>query len=406
VKCRTDDLAVFGGPPLFTSPRPIGQLHCPGTEEFLETVKEAFSRRHLTNDGPLMRRLERRLARFHGVVHCIALANAGLGITMLMQLFSGGRRGEVIMPAFSYRGLPHFAQWAGQTPRFCDVDRLSHALDPRSVESSLSERTTSVLSVCNFNDPGDVDELCRVARARGVPIFLDSVYAVGSTYRGKMMGPFADAEVYSLHATKLLNGFEGGYVTTDDNQLAEKLRWQRNFTLPGLTPSVPDAQRIVGVNAKLNEMHAAMALLSLERVESIIARNREIFEAYRQGIAAVEGLSLVPYGEREKRNYQMAVLETGPGWALTRDQTVALLRAEGAAISGYYSPALHRSEHCPPGVEVPELPAAEELSGKFVQLPVGEMVNKDDVRRICQLLSFVGDDGAAVAGRMRRGGAP
>lgn len=367
-------------------------------------LKEAFDARHLTNNGPMVSKLEQKLAHFHGAAHCIAVANAGLGITMLMQLFANGRRGEVIMPAFSYRGLPHFAQWAGQLPRFCDVDRIKHSLDPNAVDYAITEQTTSILAVCNFNDPGDIEGLCSVARYHNVPIFFDSVYAVGSTYKGRILGSFGDAEVYSLHATKLLNGFEGGYITTDNDDLARILRWQRGSALPELRPQIAHFEHVVGLNCKLNEMHAAMALFAIDSLERIVTQNYARFKAYQSGLDLVDGLALVPYVENERANYQMAVMEVGSDWPLTRNQTVALLRAEGAAITGYYSPPLHLSEHCPTGMEVPSLPVAEELAEKFVQLPVGEFTKEDDIQQICQLLSFVGECGPAVAKRINQRG--
>ncbi len=404
MKTHIEELGIFGGPPLFTSPRPIGQLYAPEVDDYLATLKEAFDAHHLTNDGPIVRKLERKLAQFHGTAHCVAVANAGLGITMLMQLFANGRRGEVIMPAFSFRGLPHFAQWAGQLPRFCDVDRTKHTLDANAVDSAISEQTTSILAVCNFNDPGDIEALCSVARYHNVPIFLDSVYAVGSTYQGRILGSFANAEVFSLHATKLLNGFEGGYITTDDDDLAKKIRWQRNFAPPGSCPQMADTEHVIGLNTNLNEMHAAMAFLTIDKLKSIVARNYARYKAYQTGLAFVDGLTLVPYAEGERMNHQLVVMEVESDWPLTRDQTVALLRAEGAAITAYYSPPLHLSEHCPTEMEVPRLPIAEELAEKFVQLPVGELTKVEDIRRICQFLFFIGECGPAVAERLNQRG--
>jgi len=401
-KSRIDDLAVFGGPPLFTTPRPIGQLDAPQVGLYLATLKEAYDARHLTNDGPIVVKLERKLAELHGARHCIAVANAGLGLTMLMQIFSQGRHGEVVIPAFSYRGLPHFCQWAGQTPRFCDVDPHTHFLDPTALEATLGPQTTSVLAVCNFNDPGDIDGVCEVGRRHDVPVFLDSVYAAGTTYGGRMLGSFAHAEVFSLHATKLLNGFEGGYITTNNDDLARLLQWQRNFSLPGLRPDIAGTATVLGLNAKLNELHAALAILSADRLDAIIARNRARFEVYRDRLITVPGLELMPYAQGERVNYQMAVAEVGKEWPLTRDKTVALLRAEGAAISAYYSPPLHRSEHCPASVMPPALPVAEVLAEKFVQLPVGELVSLMDVEKICALLSFVAEHGKEMTERFER----
>lgn len=401
LKCTLQELALFGGSPLFTTPKTIGQLAAPDVEAFLRTFRESYDARYLSNDGPLVRRLEQRLATLHGTRHCIALANAGLGITMLIQHFAAGRSGEVIIPAFSYRGLPHFIQWAGQMPRFCDVDRTTHGLDPVALDAAIDDRTTAILAVANFNHPGDIDGLCTVAQRHGVPLFIDSVYAVGASYRHRLLGSFSAAEVYSLHATKLLNGFEGGYVTTNDDEIAEILKSQRNFLLTPIKLRRPEnLSHLVGCNAKLNEMHAAMALLAIDGMEATIERNRARFMRYRERLEGLRGIDLVPYAAGERANYQMAVIGIEQGWSLSRDQTVALLRSEGVGINPYYSPPLHRSDHCPPGLEVPPMPVSEELAAKYVQLPVGELVTLDDIDQLCAVLALAAREGAAVARRL------
>jgi dTDP-4-amino-4,6-dideoxygalactose transaminase len=269
-----------------------------------------------------------------------------------------------------------------------------------SVEKSINEHTTSILGVCNFNDPGDIDGLTRIARQNDIPVFLDSVYAVGSTYKGNNLGGYTDAEVYSLHATKLLNGFEGGYITTNDDELAEKLIWQRNFSESSLKPEIDIANHIYGLNAELNEIHAAMALLSINAIDEIIDNNFMRFEAYRENLEDIKGLTLLPYTKNQKVNYQMAVVEVDDKWPLNRDQMVTLLRAEGCGISTYYSPPLHMSEHCPPGLDVPELPNAEKLAKIFFQLPVGELVSTQDIENICQLFVMIETEGDVIKHRM------
>jgi dTDP-4-amino-4,6-dideoxygalactose transaminase len=398
-----EDIALFGGARLFTSHKPIGQLDCPPVETYLALLRKAFDARWLSNGGALSRELEIRLAKYHNVAHCVAVANAACGLIMLMRSLGRKPGGEVVMPAFSYRGLPHFARWAGHMPRFCEVNAATHTLEPESVARAIGPDTALILAVGNFNSVGDVEGLCSVAADADVPIIFDSVYAMASTYRGTPVGRFGAAEVFSLHATKLLNGFEGGYVTTNDDRVADLMRWQRNFALPGLRPEAAKGSLpILGINAKLNELHAGMALASLDRIEQIIAGDRARFEAYQEEFRGLRGLTLVPYPDAsvEKSNYQMAVAEVGPQWPLTRDQTVQLLRAEGAQISGYYSPALHQSEHCPAGLKVEPLPVTESLATRFFQLPVGELVSIADIHSLGDLLCFVAEHGEGIRERM------
>lgn len=399
-KTGIDDLALFGGARLFATPRPIGQLAAPDVEDYLALVRQAFEAGQLSGHGRLEQQLEVELANYHGVRHCIALANAALGLMMLAKIFAKGRPGEVIMPAFSFRGLPHFVQWADQMPRFCDVDRHSHTLDLGSVASAINERTTSIMAVCNFNSPGDIDGLCQLAKAHDLPLFFDSVYAVGCTYRGKKLGGFGAAEVYSLHATKLLNGFEGGYITTDDDELAKVLSLLRNGTASGTELSGAP------LNARLNELHAAMALLSLQQIDAIIEGNRKRYDAYQRVIVKAHGLSLVPYPDalHEQSNYEMAVLEIDNTFPLSRNQLMHLVRAEGLAIGPYYSPALHQSEHCPAGIKVEPLPVTEWLADRYLQLPVGELVTLADIDCIGELLGFIAQHGVAIAECLRERG--
>ena len=204
----------------------------------------------------------------------------------------------------------------------------------------------------------------------------------------------------------MLNGFEGGYVTTDDDALASKLRWARNFSLPGLAPpDIADDDRLLGMNAKLNELHAAMALLSLHRYDDIVRGNKARYDAYERACAGIPGLRLVPFADAdsEQRNFGLVLLETAEDWPLSRDATVALLKAEGAAISAYYSPPLHRSEHCPAGIAVPDLPVSDSLARRFLQLPSGDFVSEDDTGAVGALLRFVGARGTAIAARLAAG---
>lgn len=379
------DLAVFGGQPLFKFPRPVGQLAMPDVEAFLQTLKEAFDRRQLSSNGPLTLSLEERLCTFHQVRNCVTVANAGLGLIMLMRIFARSRPGEVVMPSFSYRGLPHFAQWAGQIPRFADVERETHGLNPATL--NISAESTSVLAVNNFNSPCDIRGVSEAAAAARVPVFFDSVYGLGTTYCGKPLGSNGRAEVFSLHATKLLNGFEGGYVTTDDDDLAAQLRSARD----------------TGFNAVLNEAHAAMALRCLDDLDDVVARNEERYRAYQRLLEPLGGLVLLQYRDEltERHNYEMAVVEVRDEWPLSRDETVKVLRAENIAIVGYYSPPLHLSPHAPALTGNRSLPVSEDLSRRFFQLPVGELTTLEDVERACAFIDDLSKHGPSVAKRLR-----
>ena len=397
-KSQIEDLGFFGGTPMFDPVRPIGQLHHPDVGVFMDRLRTVFDNRRLTNNGKLVNELEERLAAAHGANHCIAVGNACLGIVILLHLMADGKHGEVIMPAFTYPGLPHLAQWAGQMPRFVDIDPLTHTLSAAAVRDNIGTRITCILGVHNVNSPCDIDALQEISDHSGIPLVYDSVHGLGCTYRGQQLGTFGRAEVFSLHATKIVNGFEGGYITTNDAALAASLRAARNFGFQG-----PNADIVVlGMNAKLNEIHSALALCSLDELSDVIEGNRKRYEAYVQHCAGISGLTFVPYNNSEANNYEFAIMELGPDWPLSRDLTVELLRAEGGLANPYYSPPLHQSAHCPDNVDCPDLPITEQMSKCYIQMPVGNSVSLADVKEIADWLQFIEQNAKQIATQIER----
>lgn len=384
-KQHISDLALFGGTPIFATARPIGQLAMPDEEEFFRRARSIYDSKRITNNGPLVRELEGKLARIHQVENCVAFANACLCIVVLLEILSDGRSGEVIMPAFTYAGLPHLAQWAGQMPCFCDIEHDTHTLDPTEVGKCINKNTTSIMAVHQVNSPCKIEDLEVIALKHNVPLFYDSVHGVHCTYKGRPIGGFGRAEVFSLHATKLLNGFEGGYITTNDRHLADVLRQKRNFGIVGEADIVT-----IGLNAKLNELHAAAAMACLKGQKEIIERNRCRLDAYHKEFQGIPGLSWIPYQDKEERmNYEFSLLNIGPDFPFERDYIVNMLRAENAMAQPYYSPPLHLSQHCPKSITPPLLPVTENLARTIIQMPVGELVSLEDIAIMGDFFRFI-----------------
>lgn len=388
-KKQIDDLAVFGGEPMFDDVRPIGQLAVPAFERYWPELRKIVARGSF-EDGKNVEALEESLAQFHDVEHCITLTNACVGLIFVLRALCREERGNVVVPAFTYVGIPHLVKWAGQTPRYCDVEPIRHALDPGEVRQAIDDSTLAILAVCTVTGTCSIDELSALAEDEGVPLVFDSVSALGATYGGKRLGGFGRAEVFSLHATKLLAGFEGGYVTTNDANIAAAVRRFR------------DDDRAA---ARLGEVHAAMARLSLGGLPETISRNKERYEAYRAALSGIPNIRLAPYVDegRETYTYQMAFAELDDEWPLTRSQTIELLRAEGAGAMSYYDPPLHRSPYAPSGIFSDGMPVAEFLSKRFFYLPVGERTSVEDIVRIGGFLRFIYDRSEAIRSRLERG---
>lgn len=387
-KTRVEHLAAFGGQALFEKPLPTAQIYAPDREAFMSRLERIVASRRYSNGGPFQQELEDTLATMHQTEHVIAYANASFALVALLTHCSRPDGEDVLVPSFTYRGLPHLIQWSGKMPRFCDVDLDRHTLQAATVESELDRGgVAAILAVNHVNAPADLVGLNRLSRDRDVPLIYDSVYAIAAQIDGQPFGGNGSAEVFSLHATKLVNGFEGGYVTTNDGSLAQTMRTMRNFGYDSVQPEI----QMLGMNGKLNEIHAAMALASLESLDSVLARNSEIVDRYRIGLSGIAGLDVVAAADGLVANNEMVLLRVEREFGLGRDEILRVLEPEGALARPYFSPPLHRSVHCPPDVVTGPLPNTDIIEQRFIQLPTGAFVSDADVDRLVELLAWLGE---------------
>jgi dTDP-4-amino-4,6-dideoxygalactose transaminase len=331
-----------------------------------------------------------------GVRHCVAMCNATVALEILIRALD--LRGEVIVPSFTFVATAHALQWQEITPVFCDVDPATHCIDPAKVAAMITPKTAGIIGVHTWGRPCDVAALKAIAERHRLALLFDAAHAFGCSYRGCMIGNFGAAEVFSFHATKFINSFEGGCVATNDGELAERMRLMRNFGFAGY-----DNVIYIGTNGKMSEPSAAMGLTSLESLDEFVTTNRSHYHLYRECLASLPGIEVAAIDGREKANYQYVVLELDAEKAmLTRDSLVALLHAENVLARRYFYPGCHRME--PYRSYQPHarlmLPATELLCGRVIVLPTGAAVGRGEIERICDVIHLGITHGRAVQARM------
>jgi dTDP-4-amino-4,6-dideoxygalactose transaminase len=375
-------LAIHGGSPAFTEPLHVGRPNLGDRNRFLKRAGEIFDRRWLTNDGPLVREFEARIREIAGVKHCVAMCNATIAMEIAMRALE--LRGEVIVPAYTFIATAHALQWQEITPVFADMDPATHNLAPQSIERLITPRTTGIIGVHVWGRPCDTEAIEMIAQEHHLKVMYDAAHAFGCSHRGRMIGGFGECEVFSFHATKFINSFEGGAVMTNNDDLAAKMRLMRNFGFAGY-----DKVIYPGTNGKMTEVCAAMGLTSLEAMDGILAANRRNFEVYSEGLGGLPGIALKGYDESEKRNYQYIVVEVDETKSdLNRDELVAVLQAENVLARKYFWPGCHRME--PYKSFFPNahllLPQTEKLSAQIMVLPTGEAVGAEDAQKVCDII--------------------
>jgi dTDP-4-amino-4,6-dideoxygalactose transaminase len=400
VRAAVDDLAVFGGAPLFATPLHVGRPNLPPYDRVEQRLRRIFDRGWLTNHGPEVLDFERAVASHAGVKHCIAVCNATVGLEVAIRALR--MSGEVIVPAFTFVATAHALAWQGITPVFCDIDPMTHTIDPERVEALITPRTTGIIGVHLWGRTCHVEALEAIARRHDLRLLFDAAHAFGCARGGRPVGSFGDAEVFSFHATKFLNTFEGGAIVTNDDAFATQIRLTTNFGFVDYDQVVS-----IGTNGKMTEISAAMGLASLERMDDVVACNRRHYEQYAAGLSDVPGVTVVGYSALDRPNYQYVALEIDAAeGGLDRDTLLEVLHAEQVLARRYFYPGVHRMEPyrtTHPGV-ADGLPAAEALSRRVLVLPTGTAVSADDITRICDLIAYCVEHRAEITRRLPRSG--
>jgi dTDP-4-amino-4,6-dideoxygalactose transaminase len=375
------EFAVLGGAPAFAEPLHVGRPNVGDRERLLERIAGAVDSRWLTNDGPLVREFEQAVAEAVDVPHCIAMCNGTVALEIAIR--ATGLHGEVIVSPFTFVATAHALQWQRITPVFCDIDPDTHNIDPDRVEELITPRTSGILAVHLWGRPAPVEALSEIAHRHGLRLLFDAAHAFGCSHGGRMIGGFGDAEVLSFHATKLVNSFEGGAVVTTDSEIADVARLMRNHGFADY-----DLVTHVGTNGKLSEVAAAMGLTSLESAERFVDANRRNHEAYRTGLAGVEGIELLTYDEHERCNWQYAVILVRYDAPLSRDELQRVLWAENVQARRYFYPGCHRME--PYRSLFPDLadrlPQTEHVARQVLALPTGTSVGPDAIATVTALI--------------------
>jgi len=378
VKSSVRDLAVLGGAPAFAEPLYVGRPNVGDRNQFLKRLTDMLDRRWLTNDGPMLKEFEQRVATLLGVRHCVAVTNGTVALELTIRALE--LHGEVIIPAFTFVATAHALQWHGITPVFCDIDPTTHTLDPRAVEAAVTPQTTGIIGVHVWGHPCDIGALTAIAHRHSLRLLFDAAHAFGCSYQGEMIGRFGDAEVLSFHATKFFNTFEGGAVVSNDDDLATRLRLMRNFGFAGYDQVVS-----VGINGKMTEVAAAMGLTNLESLDRFITTNQRHYEQYRRLLAGVPGIVPVAYDAGERCNYQYIVIQVDEAHAgLSRDELMEVLWAENVHARRYFYPGVHKmAPYLSHGVSLPQ---TDRICVQVLSLPTGTAVRSANIETICQII--------------------
>jgi dTDP-4-amino-4,6-dideoxygalactose transaminase len=328
----------------------------------------------------------------------VAVANGTVGLQVAARAL--GLDGEIVMPSLTFVATAHAVEWLGIRPVFCDVDAASLTLDPARAAELVTPRTSALLGVHLWGRSCAVEALEELAAKRGLRLLFDAAHAFACTHAGRGLARFGDASVFSFHATKIINAFEGGAVATRDEELAARARLIRNFGFAGYDEVV-----CLGTNGKMSEASGAMALTSLESLDEFLAVNRRNYDAYRDALAGLSGVSVLAPAPEDGWNHHYVAVEIDPDLTgIGRDDLLDVLWAENIFARRYFYPGCHRME--PYRSRDPEaerrLPVTERAVARILLMPTGTAVEPPQIPIVASIVRTAMAHGQAVREKLAR----
>ena len=350
----------------------VTKTYMPDKQKFLSYVDKIYESKWVTNNGPLVKELEQRLADHLNVKNIVLVANGTIALEIAYRLLK--LKGKVITTPFSFVATTSSLVSNGLEPVFADIDPDTFNMDPANIEEKITDQTSAIVPVHVFGNSCEVEEIDRIAAKHGLKVIYDAAHAFGVQYKDQSVLNFGDVSTLSFHATKLFHTIEGGALIINDDSLVEEARFLINFGING-----PDSVKSLGTNAKMNEFEAAMGLCVLDEIETILELRKEVYERYATNLNSM--VTFQKLNEKSTQNYSYF-----PVLFETEEQTLkvqkALINAE-IFPRRYFYPSLDTL----PYIESPEeMYISRDISSRILSLPMYPGLKKNDQLRIVEVI--------------------
>ncbi len=366
-----------------TSDKPIfvTQPYLPPLAEFIPYLENIWESKWLTNAGPFHQELEIKLADYLGVKHLALFSNGTLALVTALQALR--ITGEVITTPFSFVATAHSLLWNGIKPVFVDIDPETFNLDPGKIEAAITPHTTAIMPVHVYGKPCDVEKIQKIADTYGLKVIYDAAHAFGVQYKGESLLKHGDLSIISFHATKVFNTFEGGAIVCPDAKIKKRIDDLKNFGFHDEVTVVAP-----GINAKMNEMQAALGLLQLKHIDKAIDRRREIDALYREQFLNVTGISCPSLPADTVYNYAYFPILIEKEYPLTRDELNDKLHQNGIFPRRYFYPLISEFPMYRGLLSASQsnLPIAKKIADQVLCLPIYPRLDKESIIRIVYII--------------------
>jgi len=357
----------------------VTRASMPAYEEYIEKIKPLWDSKMLTNMGTYHKELENELKNFLGTEYVSLMVNGHMALEMAIQAMNFPKGGEVITTPFTFISTTHAIMRNGLEPIFCDIKPDDYTIDEDKIEELITEKTVAIVPVHVYGNLCNVEKIESIAFKYGLKVIYDACHAFGETYKGKGVGCFGHASVFSFHATKVFNTIEGGAVTFSNKEMYEKLYNLKNFGIRGEELIVD-----VGANAKMNEFSAIMGLCNLPDVRKNIQLRKERVERYIELLQGCD-IKLPEYANKDlEPNYAYFPVQFSS--EVVRDKVYDILREENIYSRKYFYPLTSEAACFRNRYKEQKLQNAQKVSSEILVLPLYPELETVDIERIVKII--------------------
>ncbi len=354
-------------------------------QDDVDAVVKVISSGRDWSSGKVISDLEREIASYIGVKHCVTFSSGGTALNAVMLALGVGKGDDVMVPTFTFIATAYAPLYTGARPKFVDIERERLGLDPADVKRKLSPECKVAIPIHHGGAPCLVEEIAENLDGSGIDLIEDAAEAFGAKTNGRKVGTFGRASIFSFCQNKIFTTGEGGCVVTDDDDIADRLRLMCSYGRVAsgdyFNSDAPVDYVMPGSNWRLSSLQAALGLSQLKKVDKLIAMRRKVADTYRQELDGVSGISL-PTEDGYFDVHQMFTVRIKD--KKTRDGLIDHLGKNGVACKVYFHPVHQYSvfKGCPAnGLEV-----SEEMSGKVLSLPIYPSMTDEDISYVCQTI--------------------
>jgi perosamine synthetase len=380
-------LAIDGGEPVRKNLLPYGHQWI--DEEDIQVVADVLRSDWLTT-GPKVGEFERAFADFVGAKEAVAVNSGTAALHAAMYAVGVGPEDEVIVSPMTFASSANCVVFQGGIPVFVDVDPDTLLIDPAQVEAKITPHTKAIITVDYTGQPCDYDALRAIANRHDLVLVADACHALGGSYKGRPIGSLADLNAFSFHPVKHITTGEGGMITTDDPELAERMRIFRNH---GITTDHRQREQQgswlyemvdLGYNYRLTDLQCALGISQLRKLSAWVKRRQRIAQRYDEAFAEMPAVEPLEVRKDVSHAYHLYMIRLDLGQLqVTRAKVFSALRAEGIGVNVHYIPVyLHPFYREQFGTKAGLCPVAEAAYERLITLPIFPQMSDDDADNV------------------------